>query len=401
MARQALRRRRGRSLLTMLGVIIGVASVLIVVSIGGGAKQQIAEDTNLLGKDLITIRSGKVSTDSSALTFANLGLLAGNSGALGYRDLTTVKKTSGVGQVAPLSLVASDVVSGDGGKHYAASVIGTTGDFRTIMRQGMAYGAFLDDQDEATYKVVLGQNVARELYDEDAPLGHTLSLLGHDFVVSGVVKSFQITPLSPGGDLNNAVFISYVVSEQLTNDTAPIYQILVRPQRAEDTDTLASSLQRRLYEAHGGQHDVTVMKQAQTLAVASSILNLLTAMVTGLAAIALLVGGVGIMNVMLVSVTERMHEIGIRKAVGATNGQILAHFVIEAAVLSFGGAIIGVVVAMMVDVVLRVFTNFTPVMDWQIAAVACVVSMGVGVLFGSIPALHAARKDPIAALRNE
>jgi len=128
---------------------------------------------------------------------------------------------------------------------------------------------------------------------------------------------------------------------------------------------------------------------------------LLTRLIAGIAAVSLLVGGIGIMDVMLVSVTERMHEIGIRKALGATNHQILEQFLIESSVLSLTGGLIGIAASLLIDYCLRVFTDLTPAVSWQIVVIATVVSLGMGILFGSIPALKAARKDPIDALRNE
>jgi ABC-type antimicrobial peptide transport system permease subunit len=144
-----------------------------------------------------------------------------------------------------------------------------------------------------------------------------------------------------------------------------------------------------------------VLKQSENISAANGVLSLLTQLIGGIAAISLLVGGIGIMDVMLVSVTERMHEIGIRKAIGATNRQILSQFLTEATVLSVGGGIIGVLVSLIVDFLLRLFTDLRPVISWQVVAIAVLVSTVVGIVFGTVPALKAARKDPIEALRTE
>jgi len=175
----------------------------------------------------------------------------------------------------------------------------------------------------------------------------------------------------------------------------------VRAASADEATGLAGRLSSSLLAAHGGQRDITVLRQGQAIKVTSTILQLLTVLVVVVAAVSLLLGGAGIMNVMLVSVTERMHEIGIRKALGATNRQILRQFVVEAAVLSIAGALIGLVVAAVLEVLLGVFTDITPAASWQAAIAACAVSIVIGMLFGTIPALKAARKDPISALRNE
>src|SRR6185437_6322582 len=144
-----------------------------------------------------------------------------------------------------------------------------------------------------------------------------------------------------------------------------------------------------------------VLSGNQNLVASDTILDLLTRLIAGIAAISLLVGGIGIMDVMLVSVTERMHEIGIRKALGATNRQILSQFLIESTVLSLTGGLIGILISLLIDYLLRIFTTLTPEISWQAVVVATVVSFLVGITFGSIPALKAARKDPIDALRND
>jgi putative ABC transport system permease protein len=154
-----------------------------------------------------------------------------------------------------------------------------------------------------------------------------------------------------------------------------------------------------LLNAHSGQNDFTILKQEDNLAISNSVLNLLTSLITAVAAVSLVVGGIGIMNVMIVSVTERTHEIGIRKAVGATNQQILAQFMIESAVISFVGGVIGVISSILLNFMLRISTDLQPVVTLPIMGVAVLVALVVGIVFGVAPALNASRKDPIEALR--
>lgn len=401
---RTLQHNKGRSLLTMLGIIIGVTSVLVVVGIGEGVRQQIGAQTDRLGKDLITIRPGQLLGQVSSGSMLNgLGPVFGQGlgGSLSDIDIKTVQKTPGVATAVPLSIVSSGVVSGENNHRNNALVIGTTPGMPDMLKQSLAFGTFFNDTSTDANKVVIGSHVAQVLYDENVPLGQTLTILGHQFIVVGIFNDFQTTPLSLDADFNNAVFIPYTVARQITNDSTPIYEILARPSQVSQTDVVAGRVNGSLLAAHGGQHDFTVLEQSQTLAVTNTILSLLTSLIAGVAAISLLVGGIGIMNVMLVSVTERMHEIGIRKAIGATNQQILRQFMVEAIVLSVVGSALGVMIAFSAELVLRIFTNLAPSITWQIVAIACGVSIGVGVLFGSIPALKAARKDPISALRNE
>ena len=398
-----LRRNKARSLLTMLGVIIGVASVVTIVSIGQGVKQQVNAQTEHLGKDLITIRPGQLLTQSvsNQLSGSNLLGTANTIGVLSNQDITTVSATPGVASSAPLSLVTGNIISSQSKKPYNATVIGTNAQLPIILHQSLEFGSFFSDNQTSVNSVVIGSHVAQVLFNENVPLGQTVTILGQQFVVMGIFNDFQPAPLSLDVDFNNAVFIPYTAAEQITNNDSPIYEILARPQFVYQTNLVANKLRTSLLAAHGGQHDFTVLEQNQTLAVTDNILNLLTALIGGIAAIALLVGGIGIMNVMLVSITERMHEVGIRKAVGATNRQILTQFVTEAAVLSISGGLIGVLLSLIVDIALRIFTNLTPDITWQIVTLAFIVSVGIGLLFGTVPALQAARKDPIEALRNE
>jgi putative ABC transport system permease protein len=191
------------------------------------------------------------------------------------------------------------------------------------------------------------------------------------------------------------------VAERLSRGSAPTYAILVRANSSPQTAEVANSIRRNLGNTHGGQENFAVLTGNQDLTTSQAVLDLMTRLIGGIAAISLLVGGIGIMNVMLVSVTERMHEIGIRKAVGATNRQILSQFMIESGLLSLTGGVIGILLAFLIDLWLRLFTNFKPDISWQLVLLASGVSLLVGIIFGTVPALKAARKDPIQALRSE
>lgn len=394
-----LRRNKGRSMLTMLGIVIAVASVVTVVGITQGATDQVLAQTARLGKDVITILPGQIASNG---VFGGSGAFGQSvSGTLTAADVKVIGQTPGVKTVLPLSMVAGGLATGQAGRHYDVPVIGTTPDFPGLMGQSIAYGTFFDNSGDAVNKVILGADAAATMFDQNVPLGQTVTILGQQFIVAGILSKSQVVPFAANADFNSAVFIANNEAQTLTNGTARVYEILARTVSPAQTAAVAGRLNDRLAAAHGGQRDFTVLKQGQTINVTNSILQLLTLLTVVIAVISLFVGGVGIMNVMLVSVTERMHEIGIRKALGATNRQILRQFVIEAAVLSVAGALVGVLVAATIELVIGIFTNLVPAADWQAAIVACLVSVIVGVLFGTIPALKAARKDPISALRNE
>jgi ABC-type antimicrobial peptide transport system permease subunit len=390
-----------RSFWTMLGVIIGVTSVITVVAVGQGIKQQIGGQLHRFGSDLITVRPGQLHTtlDTGNNAFNLLTGLSVNA-PLTSRDIAAVRGVKGVGASAPLTVV-NGTVKAPNGVYRGGLVLGTTPDLPSLLNQSLAYGAFLDDLDMGSNVAVLGQGAVDEMFDEDVPLGRSFNFHGQQFIVKGIFNPFSASPLSQQADFNQAIFIPNDVAKSLSKDTAPTYAIMARATTKAQTTKVAEAIETTLNKIHGDQHNFEVLTGSQTLASSNSILNLLTRLIAGVAAISLLVGGIGIMNVMLVSVAERTHEIGIRKAVGATNRQILGQFMVESSVLTVAGGIIGIGLAFLVEVGLRLTTDLKPVISWQSVLIASSVSLLIGVVFGSVPALKAARKDPIDALRSE
>lgn len=397
----AVRNTKLRSFWTMLGVIIGVASVITVVAIGTGIKRQVSGQIHHFGKNLITVRPAQVHTNSTAGA-SGLSIISGlnTAGSLTDKDVKAVSQVPGVAASAPLTALGGDI-SGNNGRYDRAFIIGTSGDLPSLINQSIAYGGFITNDDGGADVAVLGQRAAENMFNVDVPLGRAVTIHGEHFVVRGIFNQFTAAPLSQGLDFNDAVFIPNDKAEELSNSTAPTYEILVRPDKADNTQAVADGIRRVLAKNHGGNSGFTVLTGNQNLDASDSILSLLTKLIAGVASIALLVSGIGIMNVMLVSVSERKHEIGIRKAVGATNRQILGQFMIESTVLSLWGGVIGVALAFLMEIMLRLFTDLRPVISWQVVLLATGVSFLVGIVFGTVPAVKAARKDPIEALRSE
>jgi putative ABC transport system permease protein len=397
----SLKHSKLRSFWTMFGVIIGVAAVITIVAIGNGIKQQIGSQIHQYGSNIITVRTSELSFGSGS-SVNNVSALSGLSvsGPLTGSDYSTVSKASGVNSSAPLSLVSGQV-SGDNGVYKNGFVIGTTPDLSNLLNQSLAYGNFIGNQDAGTSVAVLGPKAALSLFNEDVPLGRSFKFREHNFLVEGIFNDFNSSPLSQQADFNNAVFIPYDVGQSLTNNTSPVYEILARAAVQSETNQVAHNIKSALNSTHGGQSGFTILTGSQNLAVNNSILGLLTKLIAGVAGISLLVAGIGIMNVMLVSVSERVREIGIRKAVGATNRQILSQFMLESALISFIGGVIGIALAFFIDFAIRISTDFRPDITWQIVVIASGVSLFFGIVFGSIPAIKAAAKDPIEALRAE
>lgn len=403
MAVASLKSTKWRSFFTMLGVIIGVVSVVTVVGIGDGIKNQVTGQISQLGRDLITVRPGNLSTNgaSGILSQASLFSGLGTGGSLNQIDLARIQQTPGVKVASPLGIVNGSVVVGSQ-QITTVPVIATTADLPNVINQSVASGGFFSaDTTAQPYVAVIGSGAAEAMFHQASPLGDSFQFMGQTFFVQGIFNQFDTNPLSFSTNFNDAVFIPYTTAQQLTNNNTQLNEILVKPNNSKQTASVVGAIDHALSNAYQNQQPFTVLSQDESLAVTNNILNLLTRLIAGIAAISLLVGGIGIMDVMLVSVTERMHEIGIRKALGATNRQILNQFLIESTVLSLIGGFIGIALSLLIDYLLRIFTTLTPSISWLALVIATGVSLFVGIIFGTIPALKAARKDPIDALRND
>jgi|JI10StandDraft_1071094.scaffolds.fasta_scaffold04178_2 putative ABC transport system permease protein len=394
LALESVRSTRFRSFLTMLGIILGVMSVILIIGVGEGVKRQITQQTIKYGDNVLVVRPmaehrGPLGGDSVPI---------GSSGLLNSADVAALQRVPGVIGIVPLSSINGSIY----GDHKIETplIIATTPEFAAFIKPQLKSGGFFDNT-EGAEQVVLGLGVADKLYDDTLPLGRSLKLRGKDFLVSGIFKNFNAPPLSIEANFNNAVFVPLSTVKNITGSEPAIYEMLVRAHAGTDMKKFQSAITTTLSEAHGGSRDFVVTRAGQAGSGSDQTVRLLTLLTFIAAMIAFVVGGIGIMNMMFVTVTERIHEIGIRKAIGATNTQIMKQFVAEAFVLSCLGAIYGVICALAGLGLLRLYTSIHPVLVWQAIVLAPIVAVASGVFFGSIPALKAARKDPIQALRHE
>ncbi len=390
-----------RNLWTVLGIVIGVASVIVVIAIGEGIKQQINQQINVIAKNNLVIQPGIINNNSSSSNSSVFNSFDGLSlvGSLNNADVQIATQTTGIRKVSPVSII-NDKVIGQNGLYKSGVVVGTTNYLPQLLNLSIAYGQFNFDQNGSMNSVILGEYAAAKLFNEDVPLGGTVLIGGQSFVVEGILNPVANVPLSNPINFNNALFINYSTAQNLTSNNALIYEIFAQVSHPGIINQTKKLLQKNLDSSNGGQKIITVSSVTQSAAHSRQILALLTKLIAGVAGISLLVGGVGIMNVMLVSVAERTHEIGIRKAIGASNRQIISQFIIEASILSLVGGLLGVVLAYVIDAGLILITSIRPAISLKIILISCLVSVMIGVVFGSIPALKAARKIPIDALRS-
>lgn len=393
-----LRQNKWRSFLTMMGIIIGVSSVVTVVSLGEGLKHQVVGQINQLGSNIITVRSGRLADGTSA---SNLSLFSlWNASTLTDQDTAAISKLPSVSGTVSFDYVTNSAV-GDKGELNNISVLGTSPDMTSVLNKQVDYGGFFSEDQQNQNVAVIGTNVAQQMFGQLNPVGHSLQISGTDFIVGGVLAKSPTSLLSVAEtDFNSAVFIPIPAAQSLTGGHSNILQILAKS-NSDNVDATSSDIRVALYKTHNGASNFTVLKQDQLRNLAGGVINIITEFISGIAAIALVVGGIGIMDIMLASVSERTREIGIRKAVGATNQQIRGQFLAEGLVLSVAGGLIGVLAALAINIGLRIYTNLQPVVSISAAILAASVSLVIGVVFSVVPAVKAARKNPIDALRNE
>lgn len=394
----SLRQSRWRTIFTMLGIIIGVASVVTIVSLGEGLKHQIVGQINQLGNNVITVRPGKLLAKSGG--GLNLYAFLAPS-TLTPKDVNSVSNLPAVKGVTPIEFV-TNAASSDSGELDDVFVAGTNPNFDNILHQKVTYGDFFTDDNLSDNVAVIGSNVANKLFGVLNPVGETIHIMDQDFIVHGVLAPSSGSLLSVAqADYNSSIYIPVGAAQTLTSGHTNILQILAQIKGGQNIDAAADSIRRVIAKNHEDGGDFTVLKQDQLLGVTSQVLGTVTNFISGIAAISLLVGGIGIMDIMLVSISERTREIGIRKAIGATNRQILRQFLTEGLVLTVGGGLIGVIVSLIINLLLRLYSGWQPLISVPIIILAVGVSVFTGLIFSLAPAIKAARKNPIDALRGE
>jgi len=398
-AYQSLRGSRVRSALTMLGVTIGVASVTAILSLSSSASQLVSDQVESLGGNLIVVRPGATNSDPLASITQTQSYHDFATSTLSESDLTYIKKVPHVAAVAPIMILSGNIKA-DSVAPKESKVVATTPSLANISNLKLRAGQFLDDKLKKD-TVVIGAQLAINIFGTDTPLGRVLTIHGQSFTVVGVLKMTN-SPINYNSiDFDNAAVVSLESGKNLNKETPQIQQINIKVDSIENLDKVIAGIDSSLMISHNKEKDYTILSGEQISQPSSQLFYTIAGVSTAIAAISLVVGGIGIMNIMLVTVAERTREIGIRKALGADNMDISWQFLIESLAISITGGFFGYIIGYISAFGISKFMSLTfyPIINWEVAAISALISVVLGTIFGFYPAIRAARKDPIESLQ--
>ena len=399
LAKNSIRENKTRSFLTCLGIAIGVASIILILSLAGSISGLVKGEVDKIGSDLIVVRpdstkdtvTGIVEELTSANSFQQSNLSIG--------DVETISKLENTSAVAPIA-VSTNTIQSEKNNFPSIPVLGTTPDFIKIEPFSMRFGSFLSDNSEEGNTVVLGHTLSLALFNTiNSTVGKTITIMGEKFMVVGVLDEINSSINFDNVDFDNAAIIDIKSLDKIMGSTQ-IQQINVKATNTDSLPEISKEITDALRNQKLGDENYSVTYGDAITHPTSSLLTIVSGMLTAVAAISLVVGGIGVMNIMLVSVAERSHEIGVRKAVGASGRSILMQFLFEALILSILGGIFGLLLGYILAFLLSIITPFSPFISWEIILVTFLTTLLIDIVFGIYPDLKAAAKDPIDSLKH-
>ncbi len=416
-ALKALSMNKGRSTLTILGIVVGIASVITLVAVGQGVSASITSQISSLGSNLVSVsfnNSASSSSTSSSTSSSSTGSTTTTTTTTDYEltdeDVSALESLYFVEAVAPVTSATFDVVYEGTTKSY--SVLGVTPDYATVNSVTIAEGSFITDyvNEKRAHVAVIGSDVASALFDSVNPVGKTVTIDGASYYIIGVTQ--QKGSGTTTSSLDSRIYIPLDTARRsLIGNSISSLSLTVNNVSDTSSGTSAMNLNENIIKQtiatlHGintsdssSSSIIQVTSQSDLLSTVSGVSDTLTMFLAAIAGISLLVGGIGVMNMMLTSVTERIAEIGLRKAVGATPGSITAQFLVEAVMLTVMGGIVGIFIGWAASAAVTKFASITTEVTFSSVLLAVGVCAGIGLVFGIFPARRGGRLDPIVALR--
>ena len=393
---ESLRANRMRTFLTILGVVIGISSIVVIFALSGGANSIIQDQIKSGGETIAVVRPKDIS--SSNKNIINSVATSQNflQSSLREDDFRNISKIKNIIAAAPLASFNSKIKGDD--KEITTNILASTPNLDQITGIKVAKGEFITNSSNAR-TAVIGYQTAVSLFGSPHALGKYISIKGENFLIIGILEKQSSIVNFSNIDFDNTIILNYDEVKNIMGSSPQIQQINIKFNTINNSDIVQHNIEEVMRNSHKGEIDYEILIGKNITHSSSDLISMGSAILALVASISLIVGGIGIMNIMLVNVSERTREIGIRKALGANNNQILLQFLIESLIISSVGGFFGYLLGYSFSFTVSIFLPVLPVISWQIMVLAAGLSIIIGIIFGMYPAIRAARKDPIESLR--
>lgn len=393
---ESLRANRMRTFLTILGVVIGISSIVVIFALSGGANSIIQDQIKSEGGTIAIVRPKDINSNNKNIINSVATSQNFLQSSLREDDFRNISKIKNIIAAAPLASFNSKIKGDD--KEITTNILASTPNLDQITGIKVAKGEFITNSSNAR-TAVIGYQTAVNLFGSPHALGKYISIKGENFLIIGILEKQSSIVNFSNIDFDNTIILNYDEVKNIMGSSPQIQQINIKFNTINNSDIVQHNIEEVMHNSHKGEIDYEILIGKNIIHSSSDLISMGSAILALVASVSLIVGGIGIMNIMLVNVSERTREIGIRKALGANNNQILLQFLIESLIISSVGGFFGYLLGYSFSFTVSIFLPVSPVISWQIMVLAAGLSVIIGIIFGMYPAIRAARKDPIESLR--